>query len=201
MNKVNSRNNSNVRVMTKVGMLGAIAFILMYFQFPLAFIAPSFMQVDIADLPVLIGSFALGPIPAILISAIKNILHLAIKGTSTGGVGELSNFIVSSVFAVTAGIIYKKKRTFKGAIVGLFIGTIVMTITALISNYFFIFPLYAKLMPMEAIINAGAAITSRITDLWSLMIYSVLPFNLLKGFITSVVTILIYKRVSPIFKN
>lgn len=201
MNKVNSRNNSNVRVMTKVGMLGAIAFILMYFQFPLAFIAPSFMQVDIADLPVLIGSFALGPVPAILISAIKNILHLAIKGTSTGGVGELSNFIVSSVFAVTAGIIYKKKRTFKGAIVGLFIGTIVMTITALISNYFFIFPLYAKLMPMEAIINAGAAITSRITDLWSLMIYSVLPFNLLKGFITSVVTILIYKRVSPIFKN
>lgn len=201
MNKVSSRNSLNVRVMTKIGMLGAVAFILMYFQFPLAFIAPSFMQVDISDLPILIGSFALGPVPAILISALKNVLHLAIKGTSTGGVGELSNFIISSVFAVTAGMVYKKKRTFKGAILGLFLGTIVMTITAIISNYFFIFPLYAKLMPMEAIINAGSKITSRITDLWSLMIYSVLPFNLLKGFITSAVTILIYKRVSIMFKN
>lgn len=201
MNKVNSKNFSNVKIMTRVGMLGAIAFILMYFQIPLAFIAPEFMKLDISDLPVLIGAFAMGPVQGIMISALKNVLHLAIKGTSTGGVGELSNFIVGSMFAVSAGFIYKKDRTFKGAIIGLFIGTIVMTICATVSNYFFIFPLYSKLIPMEAIINAGSAITTKITDLWSMMLYSIIPFNLLKGFTTSIITILIYKKVSPIFKN
>lgn len=201
MNKVNSRTNSSVRVMTRVGMLGAIAFILMYFQLPVTFVAPSFMKLDISDLPVLIGAFVMGPVQGIMIAALKNILHLAIKGTSTGGVGELSNFIISSMFAVSAGLIYRKKRTFKGAVVGLLVGTIIATTVAVISNYYFIFPLYAKLMPMEAIINAGAAVTSKITDLWSMMIYSVIPFNLLKGLITSVVVMLIYKKVSVLFKN
>lgn len=201
MNKVNSRNDSNVKIMTRVGMLGAIAFILMYFQIPLAFIAPQFMKMDISDLPVLIGAFAMGPIQGVMIAALKNVLHIAIKGTSTGGIGELSNFIISSMFALSAGMIYKKNKTFKGAIIGLLLGTIITTFAAVISNYYFIFPLYSKVMPMEAIINAGAAVTSKITDLWSMMMYSVVPFNLLKGFSTSVVTILIYKRVSPIFKN
>ncbi len=201
MNRVSSRNNSNVKIMTRVGMLGAIAFILMYFQLPVAFIAPEFMKIDISDLPVLIGAFAMGPVQGIMIAALKNVLHLAIKGTSTGGIGELSNFMLSSVFAVTAGLIYRRKNTFKGAIVGLLLGTVITTFFAVISNYYFIFPLYAKLMPMEAIINAGSAVTSRITDLWSMMMYSVVPFNLLKGLITSVVTMLIYKRVSPILKN
>ncbi|RVU54323.1 ECF transporter S component [Anaerosphaera multitolerans] len=200
MNSV-SRSSYKVRMITRVGMLSSLAFILMYFQVPLTFIAPTFLKLDVSDLPVLVGSFTMGPMAAVLISLIKNILHFAIHGSSTGGIGELSNFIVGSVFAVSAGMIYKRNKTFKTAVIGLFVGTILMTVCALISNYYFIFPLYSKLMPMEAIINAGAAITSRITDLWSMMLYSVLPFNLIKGFIVSLVTLLTYKKVSYIFKD
>lgn len=200
MNKVNSRSNSNVRIMSRVGMLGAIAFVLTYFQIPVTFVAPSFMKLDIANLPVLIGTFAMGPVAGIMVAALKNILYVLIRGTTTGGVGDLSNFIIASTFALSAGLIYNKNKTFKGAILGLTIGIIATTTVAVLSNYFVIFPLYAKIMPMEAIINAGAAITTRITDLWSMMLYSVIPFNLLKCLTTSVVTMLIYKRVSPFFK-
>lgn len=200
MNKVNTRSCTNVRLMTRVGMLGAIAFVLTYFQFPVTFVAPTFMKLDIADLPVLIGSFAMGPIAGIMIAALKNVLYVLIKGTSTGGVGDLSNFIIASTFAISAGLIYRKSKTFKGALAGLLVGVVMTTAVAVVSNYFFIFPLYAKIMPMEAIINAGAAVTSRITDLWSMMLYCVIPFNLLKGLCTSVFTMLLYKKVSPLLK-
>lgn len=200
MNSV-SRSRSKVKFMTRVGMLSSLAFVLMYFQIPLGFIAPPFMKLDISDLPILIGSFTMGPLAAVLISFIKNVLHIAIQGTTSGGVGPLSNFIVGSIFAITAGTIYRRNKTMKSAIIGLFIGTIVMTAGAIISNYFFIFPLYAKMMPMEAIVNAGAAITSKITDVWSMMMYSVLPFNLIKGFIVSLITLLTYKKVSYVFKD
>ncbi|MDO5041074.1 MAG: ECF transporter S component [Peptoniphilus sp.] len=201
MNKVNSKSKINVKFFTRIAMLGAIAFVLMAIQVPLPFIAPAFLQMDISDLPIVIGSFAMGPISAILISALKNILHIVIKGTTTGGVGELSNFIIGSTFAVTAGLIYNRNKTYKTAVIGLLAGTIAMTVISIISNYFFVFPLYSKLIPMEAIINMGSQVTSKITDLWSMMIYSILPFNLIKGFTVSAIAMLIYKRVSPIFKD
>ena len=200
MNKVNVRSTTNVRLMTRVGMLGAIAFVLTYIQFPVTFVAPSFMKLDVADLPVLIGSFAMGPLAGVMIAALKNVLYVLIRGTTTGGVGDLSNFIIASTFAISAGLIYKKKKTFKGALIGLLVGVAMTTTVAVISNYYFIFPLYAKIMPMEAIINAGAAVTSKITDLWSMMLYSVIPFNILKGLCTSLFTMLLYKRVSPLLK-
>jgi len=201
MNRVNSSSVLKTREMTKIGMLSVIAFILTYLQFPIAFVAPSFMQVDISDLPVLIGAFTMGPVYGIIIAAFKNILALIFKGTMTAGVGELSNFIVSSAFAVTASLVYRNKRTYKGAILSLIVGVLSMTALAMISNYFVVFPLYGKVMPMEAIIEMGRAITPRINGLFSMMIYSVLPFNLIKGFTTSAVMMLVYKRISPIFKN
>ena len=182
-------------------MLSVIGFILMYFQVPLNFVAPPFMKLDISDLPVLMGAFTMGPVFGIIIAALKNILALIFKGTMTAGVGELSNFIISSTFAFVASYIYRNHRTYKGAIIALTAGVISMTILAMASNYFVVFPLYGKVMPMKTIIAMGSAITPKITGLFTMMLYSVLPFNLIKGFTTSAVMMLVYKKISPLFKN
>lgn len=201
MNKVNSSSMLRTKDMTKVGMLSVIAFILMYFQLPITFVAPPFMKLDISDLPVLMGAFTMGPVFGIIIAALKNIMHIIFKGTMTAGIGELSNFLISSTFAFVSAYFYRKHRTYKGAIISLTLGVLAMTCLAMLSNYFVVFPLYAKVMPMDAIIAMGSAITPRITGLFSMMIYSVLPFNLIKGFTTSAVMMLVYKKISPIFKD
>lgn len=190
----------NTRTMVKVSVLGVISFILMFFEFPIPWLAPTFMKLDISDLPSLIGAFALGPMVGVMVQFLKNLLNILIEGTTTGGVGELANFVVGSVFAFTAGLIYHRKKTFTRALVGLICGTIAMTITITLANYFVIFPLYAKLMglDMQVFIDMGKAINENITDLRSLMLLSVVPFNLLKGIILTALSLLIYKRVSPI---
>lgn len=201
MNKVNTSSMIRTKDMTKVAMLSVIGFVLMYFQLPLTFVAPPFMKLDISDLPVLMGAFTMGPVYGIIIAALKNLMHIIFKGTMTAGVGELSNFIISSTFAFVSSYFYRKHKTYKGAVLSLTIGVLAMTILAMMSNYFVVFPLYAKVMPMEAIIAMGSAITSKITGLFTMMLYSVLPFNLIKGFTTSAVMMLVYKKVSPLFKN
>ena len=201
MNKVNTSTMIRTKDMTKVAMLSVIGFVLMYFQLPLTFVAPPFMKLDISDLPVLMGAFTMGPVYGIIIAALKNLMHIIFKGTMTAGVGELSNFIISSTFALVSSYIYRKHRSYKGAVLSMTVGVLAMTILAMASNYFVVFPLYGKVMPMEAIIAMGSAITPKITGLFTMMIYSVLPFNLIKGFTTSAIMMLVYKKVSPIFKN
>ncbi len=201
MNKVNTSTMIRTKDMTKVAMLSVIGFVLMYFQLPLTFVAPPFMKLDISDLPVLMGAFTMGPVYGIIIAALKNLMHIIFKGTMTAGVGELSNFIISSTFALVSSYIYRKHRTYKGAVLSMTVGVLAMTILAMTSNYFVVFPLYGKVMPMEAIIAMGSAITPKITGLFTMMIYSVLPFNLIKGFTTSAVMMLVYKKISPLFKN
>lgn len=201
MNKVNTSTMIRTKDMTKVAMLSVIGFVLMYFQLPLTFVAPPFMKLDISDLPVLMGAFTMGPVYGIIIAALKNLMHIIFKGTMTAGVGELSNFIISSTFALVSSYIYRKHRTYKGAVLAMTVGVLAMTILAMASNYFVVFPLYGKVMPMEAIIAMGSAITPKITGLFTMMIYSVLPFNLIKGFTTSAVMMLVYKKISPLFKN
>ena len=201
MNKVNTNTMIRTKDMTKVAMLSVIGFVLMYFQLPLTFVAPPFMKLDISDLPVLMGAFTMGPVYGSIIAALKNLMHIIFKGTMTAGVGELSNFIISSTFALVSSYIYRKHRTYKGAVLAMTVGVLAMTILAMASNYFVVFPLYGKVMPMEAIIAMGSAITPKITGLFTMMIYSVLPFNLIKGFTTSAVMMLVYKKVSPLFKD
>ncbi|OFK84307.1 ECF transporter S component [Peptoniphilus sp. HMSC062D09] len=201
MNKVNTSTMIRTKDMTKVAMLSVIGFVLMYFQLPLTFVAPPFMKLDISDLPVLMGAFTMGPVYGIIIAGLKNLMHIIFKGTMTAGVGELSNFIISSTFALVSSYIYRKHRTYKGAVLSMTVGVVAMTILAMASNYFVVFPLYGKVMPMEAIIAMGSAITPKITGLFTMMIYSVLPFNLIKGFTTSAVMMLVYKKISPLFKN
>lgn len=190
----------NTRVMVKISILGVLAFVLMLFEMPLAWIAPPFIQMDISDLPALLGSFALGPMAGVIIQLLKNILKLIFVGSGTGGVGELANFIVGSSFAFTAGLIYFRNKTFKSAAIGLVAGTIVMTTVITLANYYIMFPFYAKLFgwPLQDFVNMGTAINENIVDLKTMMLYSIVPFNLLKGSVVTALTILIYKRVSPI---
>lgn len=187
----------DTKSLVKISVLGGIAFILMFIKTPLAFLAPSFMSIDASDVPALIGGFAMGPVQGMLIQLVKNVLKLPMS--NTGGVGEISNFIVGSVLVMVSSMIYNKKKSYKKAVIGLFFGVISMAIVATLSNYFVIFPLYSKIMvPMDTIIGMGTAITGKIVDLKSMMIFAILPFNLLKGFIEAVITMLLYKRISPI---
>lgn len=189
----------STRMLTKVGVLSAIAFILMLIEFPLWF-APPFLKMDLSEVPALMGAFALGPVAGVLIELIKNILNVAIEGTSTGGVGELANFVVGSIFVYTAGYIYHKNKNIKNAIIGMITGTIAMTIAMAVANYYVMIPFYAKLfgMPLDKIVAMGSAVNKYVVDFKSLIIYAVVPFNILKGVIVTSITFLLYKKVSPI---
>jgi riboflavin transporter FmnP len=190
----------NTRVMVKISVLSVISFVLMFFEFPLIWLAPTFMKLDISDLPALIGAFALGPMAGVIIELLKNVLNLVVEGSTTGAVGEFANFVVGSAFVYTAGAIYYRNKNFKNAIIGLGLGTVVMTIVISIANYYFMFPFYARLfgMPIEALVEMGTVINGKIVDMKTMVIYSIVPFNLLKGVFLSALTILLYKKVSPI---
>lgn len=182
------------RNLVRVGILGAVGFLLMFLSMPLSFIAPPFMKLDLSDVPALVAGFAMGPSYGIMVQLVKNLLN-ATK-TITGGVGELSNFIVGSTYVFIASMIYKKNKSMKSALIGIVVGILAMTTLAMASNYFVVFPLYAKLMiPMETIIGMGTAINPAINSLGKMMLLSVLPFNLVKGSINGLVTFLVYKRV------
>ncbi|NLY08385.1 MAG: ECF transporter S component [Tissierellia bacterium] len=199
-NNINRRSRST-QVMTRIAILTAISVVLQYIHIPLPFIAPPFMKWDIADMPVLIGGYSMGPMAGLTIMFFKNLIMLLIKGTTTGGVGELSNFIVGSTFVMSAALIYRRHKTFKMAIISLIVAVISMAVVASLSNYFVVFPLYGKLMvPMEKIIAMGSAIFPSIVDLKTMILYSVLPFNLIKGASSAIVALLLYKRISPLLK-
>lgn len=189
----------NTKVLVKVSVLGAIAFLLMLFEFPLWF-APAFLELDFSDVPSLIGAFALGPVAGVLVQLVKNLLNLALQGTDTAAVGELANFVVGSVFAFTAGLVYHRKKTFKNAVIGMVLGILTMTISISIINYYVMIPLYAKLFgwPIEQIVALGTAVNKFVVDFKSLILFAVVPFNLVKGILVTLLTTLLYKRVSPI---
>jgi len=187
----------NIKNMTKISILSVIAFILMQIEFPIP-IFPSFLKIDLSDLPALIGGFALGPIVGILIELFKNLMHLI--QTSTSGVGELANFLVGIALVVPASFIYSKDKTKKNAIIGLFVGTISMGIVGGLANYYILLPFYGNVLkfPIEAIVEMGSIINSNIVDLNSLIFYAIIPFNILKGIVLSIITMLVYKRISSL---
>lgn len=195
-----SHDQRKLRNMVKVGILAAMSFILMFVQFPIP-VAPPFMKVDLADVPALIGGFSMGPIYGVLIQLIKNILNLS--KTSTYGVGEISNFVVGGLFVFVSSSIYKKNKTKKNATIAMICGMLIMTIAATLSNAFVIFPLYGKAMGVD--MNAFVAIAHKTNSLvksyFTMMIFAIVPFNLIKGFIEILVTKLLYKHVSSILHD
>lgn len=193
---------NNIRTMVQIGMLGAVAMILMSFEIPLWF-APPFYKIDLSELPVMIGCFAMGPAAGALIEFVKVILHMAIQGTTTAGVGDLANFLIGCALIVPAGLIYKKVRTKKGAMIGMTVGTIVMTVLGCVINAWILLPFYATAsgMPLDALIQMGTAINAGIQDVFTFVMFAVAPFNILKGVLVSVLTLLLYKNIRPILQR
>lgn len=195
----NTHKRVNVRYLTVTAMLTAIAYILMFFDFSVPFIMPEFIKMDLSELPALIGSFAMGPLCGVLICLLKNVLHLAI--TTTGGVGELSNFLLGAAFVIPAGLIYKHKKSRKSALVGSLLGDLFMGVFSIVSNYLLVYPFYYNFMPKETILNAYQAILPQMKSILQCLICFNLPFTMVKGLLSVVITFLVYKHISPILKG
>lgn len=193
---------SSIRNMVVIAMLGAVAMILQLFEFPLWF-APSFYELDLSEVPVMIGSFALGPGAGALIELVKNLLKLITKGTNTAFVGDIANYVIGCALVVPAGILYKRKKSRKNAIVGMIAGTLIMTVIGCFVNAYVLLPAYGKAfeMPIDALVAMGTAVNPAIKGLGGFVILAVAPFNLLKGAVVSLVTMLLYKHISPILKG
>lgn len=188
----------NVRYLTVTAMLSAVAYILMFLDFSVPFM-PGFIKMDLSELPALIGSFSMGPLCGVLICLVKNVLHLFI--TTTGGVGELSNFILGVAFVLPAGLIYKHKKTRKTALAGSLLGAVIMAAFSVFSNYFLVYPVYYNFMPEDRILAAYQLILPSMKSILQCLICFNMPFTFIKGLFSVVITFLVYKHISPILKG
>lgn len=191
-------NKSSIRKIAVTAILAAMSSVLMFINFSIP-IMPNFIKVDFSELPALIASFTMGPWYGVLVCLVKNLVNLF--QTSTGGVGELSNFIIGSAFVFTAGIIYKHKKNRTGALIGATAGAALMAIIGLFSNYYIVYPIYMNFMPEEAIIGMYRAIYPGIKDLFHALVIFNIPFTFVKGMANTAITFLIYKKISPIIKG
>lgn len=191
------------RNLVSCAMLSACSALLMLAEFPLPFIAPSFYTLDFSEIPALIGAFSMGPVAGVIIEAIKILLKLIIKGTTTAYVGDLSNFVLGSIFVAVASLIYRVRKKKSFAVLGLAGGGFTMSLLAVFINAFIMIPFFSSMfnLPMDVIIGMGTEIFPVIDNIWSLCLLCVLPFNLIKVLLVSVVTILIYKPLSRLIKG
>ena len=196
------RSAMNVRTMAQIGMLGAVAMVLMFFEIPLWF-APPFYKIDLSELPVLIGCFAMGPVAGVLIELDKILLYVVEHGKTTAGVGDIANFLIGCSFIVPAGLIYRRMTTKKGALIGMAVGTAVMTVLGCVLNAYVLLPFYAAAfgMPMDALVQMGTAVNAGIQDVFGFVMLAVAPFNILKGILVSGLTLALYKNIRPILRR
>lgn len=189
---------TKTRTLVVTAMLASLSAVLMIIEIPMPFIAPPFYKLDFSEVPVLIGSFSLGPIAGVVIEAIKILIKFIIKGTQTGGVGELANFVIGCALVVPASFIYKYKKTKLSAVIGMAISIIVMAVAGVLLNAYLLLPAYSAFIPIEQIVQMGKDIFPIVTDTLTFCVFCVAPFNLIKGVIVSVITTLIYKPLSRI---
>ena len=189
----------SVRTLTVTAMLTAVSYVLYLFGFHIPIVS-SFLTMDFSELPAVIASLSMGPVAGVLVCLLKNVLHLTISHTMW--VGELSNFILGVAFVVPVGLIYKKHKTKKGAVAALISGAVIMALVGVVSNYFIIYPLYDKLaFPMEVIVGMYTAILPQVTSLMQALIVFNLPFTFVKAMVSVLVTLFIYKPLSPVIKG
>lgn len=193
---------SSVRRLTMAAMMGAVAFVLMYFSFSVPVLSP-FADFDFSYLPELIGGYILGPAGAVEIIAVKILLKLVFKGTSTMLTGEVQKFLLSCAYVLPAVLYYRRNRTKRGAAAGLALGTVVGIVTAIITNVYLIFPFYIKLYGMDwaAIIDMCSAVNPYIHDLPTMVAFSIIPFNLISMVVISLLAMLVYKKISVPLKK
>ncbi len=193
-----ARNKSRNAVVA--AMLSAVAFVLMFLQFPIPFLIPAFVQMDVSDLPALIGAFALHPVYGIVISLLKNILHMLIKGSSTAGAGELCNFVLGASFSFVAGAIYHRNKSKNAAMLGAVVGAVVMGVLSVPLNYFITYPVYevAFGMPMDVILGMYQALLPAADTLLKCLLIFNMPFTICKGLLCALLCVLVYKPLSPL---
>ena len=186
-----------------IGMFSAIAGILMLFEFPLPMIAPPFYELDLSELPVLICGFAFGPVAGVVTEFLKVLIKLFIKSTSTAFVGDFANFVVGCTMILPATVLYHLKKSKKAAVIACVAGTICMAVFGTSFNALYLIPAFSKLyqLPIDSIIAMGAAINASITDIVTFVVICVGPLNIIKGTMISIITILVYKPLSPIIKK
>ena len=198
MNTLNKRSKT-LHYIIKIAILAAIASVIMLFEFPLWF-APGFYKLDLSETVILMGSFAMGPVAGVLIELLKNLLNILINGTTTAYVGEFANFVTGCAFVLPAALIYKYKKTFKGALCGMIVGTLSLAAVGALINYFVLIPAFSKLykLPIDNIIEMGSKVNPLVGDLKTLVVFAVAPFNIVKGVICSILSMILYKRQSNI---
>lgn len=190
----------NVRALTITAIMGAVATVLMMLSFSLPVI-PSFIKLDFSELPALIAAFSMGPLSGVAVCFIKNFIN--VFSTHTAGVGELSNFLLGVTFVLPAGLIYRRMKNRKGALVASLIGAASMAILSLPINYFITYPAYITFyhMPLEGIMAMYQAINPKTENLFLALLWFNVPFTFFKGMCDVALTFLIYKRISPIIKG
>lgn len=198
MNQTAVKSRLNVRKLTMTAMMAAISSVLMFISISVP-LMPSFIKLDLSELPALIAAFTMGPLSGATVCLVKNLVNLPFS--STGGVGELSNFILGAAFVVPAGFIYQKMNNRKGALIGSLTGAASMAILSVFSNYFIVYPIYTKFMPLDAIIGAYQAINPGVNGLLECLLIFNMPFTFIKGMISVVITFIIYKHISPLIKG
>ena len=190
----------STNTMTKVAILSAISYILMFISLPIPGIFPDFLKIDISDVPAIFGGMSLGPVAGFIIVFIKNLFQ-AMTASTTAWIGETANFLIGGSYVVIVSLIYRHKKDIKDLLIGFILGTIVMIIVGCLTNYYMLLPFYAKVMPMETIISMGSIINPRITDLGSFVIWMIAPFNLVKAVLMSLITLPLYKKMEVILKK
>ncbi len=199
---IKARAVSPARRISIIGICAAIAAVLHMLDFPLLFLAPEFYKLDFSELPVMLCGFYLGPSAAVICEAVKILLKLLMKGTSTAFVGDFANFAVGCSLVLPAVIVYHTKKSKASALWGLIAGTAVLTVFGSAFNAIYLLPKFSQLfgLPLDNIIGMGAAINGGISSVSTFVLLAVAPLNLIKGISVSVLTLLLYKKVArPLF--
>lgn len=192
------RNGKSIAWVSRVAVLGAVSAVLYYFEVP---VIPPIYKLDLSAVPALIAGFAMGPGASLGVMAVKDLIGLT--HSSSMGVGELADFLMSGSMTFVASVIYIRRHTLKGALLGLSLGTLAMGLVGALANYFIMIPFYVQVMnmPLEVILSLIAKTVPSANTLWKMILFAVVPFNLLKGAVLSAVTLLLYKRIAPMLKN
>lgn len=181
---------------TVTAMLGAVATLLQFLEISMPFLVPTFVKMDFSELPALLGSFSLGPVYGVTVCLIKNCFKLLT--TYSGGIGELGNFLMGAAYVFTAGVVYRRMKSRRGALLASILGSVAMAIVSVPVNYYITYPFYTKLMPLESIMEAYAAIRPGADGLLECLLFFNAPFTLLKGALVAALCFMIYKPLSPL---
>lgn len=178
-------------------MLSAAATVLMFLEFPIPFLIPSFVELDFSELPALLAAFSLGPVSGVIVCLVKNVIK-GLLFSGTGGVGEMCNFLLGICFIIPAGLIYRFRKTRSGALIGALAGAVIMAVCSIPVNYFISYPVYTQFLPIDVIIGMYQEIIPSVDGLLSCLIIFNAPFTLFKGLLDTALCFLIYKPLSPL---